>query len=378
MMEICKLSDIAKFTTGKLNSNAAEAGGNYPFFTCSPEPLRINTYAFNTEAIILAGNNAEGNFHIQYYEGKFNAYQRTYVIESCDASRVNLRYLYYALKMCLHHFKQISQGTATKFLTAKILNGFELPIPTIEKQNKIASLLGNLDKKIESNEIINKNLEQQAQELFKAWFVTFETFGGKMPSSWSVAKLGDIATIKTNSFSPAKTPTVMLEHYSIPAFDEQKYPVFELAANVKSNKYILTDNSVMISKLNPGIKRVWRPMCVSEFAVSSTEFIIFEANDPTYKDYVFSVIDSSTFSDWMCAHTTGSTNSRQRTTPSTTLEFQIALPTQEVVSDFCKIVTPMYDMIAQNTCENRKLAAFRDSLLPKLMSGELDVSNIDL
>ena len=80
------------------------------------------------------------------------------MIESCDASRVNLRYLYYALKMCLHHFKQISQGTATKFLTAKILNGFELPIPTIEKQNKIASLLGNLDKKIASNEIINKNL----------------------------------------------------------------------------------------------------------------------------------------------------------------------------------------------------------------------------
>lgn len=225
---------------------------------------------------------------------------------------------------------------------------------------------------------VNKNLEQQTQELFKAWFVTFETFGGKMPSSWSVAKLGDIATIKTNSFSPVKNPTVMLEHYSIPAFDEQKYPVFELASNVKSNKYILTDNSVMISKLNPNTKRVWRPMCISEFAVSSTEFIIFEANDPTYKDYVFSVIDSPVFSDWMCAHTTGSTNSRQRTTPSTTLEFQIALPTQEVVSDFCKIVTPMYDMIAQNTCENRKLAAFRDTLLPQLMSGELDVSNIDL
>lgn len=226
--------------------------------------------------------------------------------------------------------------------------------------------------------MVNKNLEQQTQEFFKAWFVTFEAFGGKMPSSWSVAKLGDIATIKTNSFSPSKNPTVMLEHYSIPAFDEQKYPVFELASNVKSNKYILTDNSVMISKLNPSTKRVWRPMCISEFAVSSTEFIIFEANDPTYKDYVFSVIDSPAFSDWMCAHTTGSTNSRQRTTPSTTLEFQIALPSQEIVSDFCKIVTPMYDMIAQNTCENRKLTVFRDSLLPKLMSGELDVSNIEI
>ena len=269
-------------------------------------------------------------------------------------------------------------GSGQPTIPMKTIRVLKVPVPSMKEQKIIASFMKSINHTIRNNEIINKNLEQQAQELFKAWFVTFETFGGKMPSSWSVAKLGDIATIKTNSFSPAKTPTVMLEHYSIPAFDEQKYPVFELAANVKSNKYILTDNSVMISKLNPGIKRVWRPMCVSEFAVSSTEFIIFEANDPTYKDYVFSVIDSSTFSDWMCAHTTGSTNSRQRTTPSTTLEFQIALPTQEVVSDFCKIVTPMYDMIAQNTCENRKLAAFRDSLLPKLMSGELDVSNIDL
>lgn len=204
MMEICKLSDIAKFTTGKLNSNAAEAGGNYPFFTCSPEPLRINTYAFNTEAIILAGNNAEGNFHIQYYEGKFNAYQRTYVIESCDASRVNLRYLYYALKMCLHHFKQISQGTATKFLTAKILNGFELPIPTIEKQNKIASLLGNLDKKIESNEIINKNLEQQAQAYFNELFVV------NADSNWQECTLSDIGSIVAGG-TPSKSK---LEYYA--------------------------------------------------------------------------------------------------------------------------------------------------------------------
>ena len=112
--------------------------------------------------------------------------------------------------------------------------------------------------------MINKNLEQQAQELFKAWFVTFEAFGGEMPSSLEAAKLGDIASIKTNRFSPTKNPTVMLEHYSIPAFDEQKYPIFELASNVKSNKYILTNNSVMISKLNPNTKRVLSLIHISE------------------------------------------------------------------------------------------------------------------
>lgn len=254
----------------------------------------------------------------------------------------------------------------------------EIDIPEIDYQRKVVRLLEDIREKMEINKKINKNLEQQAQELFKACFVTFEAFGGKMPSFWNVAKLGDIAAIKTNSFSPTKNPTVMLEHYSIPAFDEQKYPVFELASNVKSNKYILTNNSVMISKLNPDTKRVWRPICISAFAVSSTEFIIFEANDPTYKDFVFSVIDSAAFSNWMCAHTTGSTNSRQRTTPSATLEFQIALPDEKTITDFCAIVTPMYDAIAANVCENQRLAQLRDSILPKLMSGELDVSDIDL
>lgn len=162
-MDICKLGDIAKFTTGKLNSNAAQNNGRYPFFTCAPEALRIDEYAFDTEAIILAGNNAEGNFHIQHFKGKFNAYQRTYVIESLDENKVYTKYLYYALKTCLLHFKQISQGSATKFLTAKILNSFKLPMPEIDIQKKIAGILGNLDEKIEANIAINENLALRGQ-----------------------------------------------------------------------------------------------------------------------------------------------------------------------------------------------------------------------
>ena len=334
-----------------------------------------STKILNKGDMIISARGTVGEIASIPYPMTFN--QSCYGLRAKE-NMITSDFLYYLIKYNISILKNQTHGSVFDTITKSTFDEIWVDIPGIMMQDKIATILSIIDKKIELNYEINKNLIQQTQELFKAWFVTFEAFGGEMPSSWKSVKLGDIASIKTNSFSPAKNPTVMLEHYSIPAFDEQKYPVFELAANVKSNKYILTDNSVMISKLYPGIKRVWRPMCVSEFAVSSTEFIIFEANDPTYKDYVFSVIDSSTFSDWMCAHTTGSTNSRQRTTPSTTLEFQIALPTQEVVSDFCKIVTPMYDMIAQNTCENRKLAAFRDSLLPKLMSGELDVSNIDL
>lgn len=269
-------------------------------------------------------------------------------------------------------------GTTVTGIKQAEFRKIQINVPEISIQKKIGRFLRALDEKIEINSKINKNLEQQAQTIFKAWFVYFEPFDGEMPSDWVISRLGDIASIKTNSFSPVKNPDAQLEHYSIPAYDEQKYPVFESAAGVKSNKYMLSKNSVMISKLNPDTKRVWRPMCLSELAVSSTEFIIFEAFNPAYRDFVFSIIDSADFSDWMCAHTTRSTNSRQRTTPSATLEFQVALPDEKAITDFCAIVTPMYDTIASNICENQKLAQLRDSILPKLMSGELDVSDIDL
>ncbi len=226
--------------------------------------------------------------------------------------------------------------------------------------------------------LLNNNLEQQAQALFTAWFENFEPFGGVAPDSWKQVTLGDIAEIKTNSFNPQKNPDAQIEHYSIPAFDEKKYPVFESASDIKSNKYILTNNSVMASKLNPDTKRVWRPLCITDLAVSSTEFIIFEPFNPVYKDYVYSIIDSKGFTDWMCSHTTGSTNSRQRTAPGTTLNYLIWLPDQDVMDNFLSTVTPMYDLIAHNLSQNQELISLRDSLLPKLMSGELDVSNIDL
>lgn len=197
-----------------------------------------------------------------------------------------------------------------------------------------------------------------------------------MPNDWQETTLGKIATISTKSINPLKQPELYLEHYSIPAYDEQHYPVFEFASEIKSNKYVLTNNSVMISKLNPDTKRIWRPLCLSDNPVCSTEFIIYESFDAKHKDYLYSLIDSQAFSDYLCAHTTGSTNSRQRATPKTTLDFTCILPSNDVISQFCGIVTPMYDQIAENLIENQRLSALRDTLLPKLMNGEIDVSRV--
>lgn len=193
-----------------------------------------------------------------------------------------------------------------------------------------------------------------------------------------MSTLGQIAVIKTDSWSPSKNADSIVEHYSIPAFDEQHYPVFENASRIKSNKYILTPASVMISKLNPDIKRIWRPMCLSAYPVCSTEFIVYEAKKDGQKDYIYSILDSIPFFNHLCSHTTGSTNSRQRATPKSTLEFILLLPPDSVIEDFCHIVTPMYDLITSNIIENQSLARARDRLLPRLMDGELDVSELSI
>ena len=286
------------------------------------------------------------------------------------------QFLYYTMLQL--DFLQYNEGTTIPSLRTETLNRIELQIPSIDNQKRILRYLATIDNKITLNTAINENLESQAQAIFKSWFVDFEPFGGVMPGKWCETVLRNIATISTKSINPLKHPELYLEHYSIPAYDEQHYPVFEYANEIKSNKYVLTKNSVMISKLNPATKRIWRPLCLSDNPVCSTEFIVYEAINPKYKDYIYSLIDSQSFSDYLCAHTTGSTNSRQRATPKTTLDFPCVLPTDDTMSQFCGVVTPIYNQIGANLIENQRLAFLRDTLLPKLMNGEIDVSEVKI
>ena len=125
------LGEVAKIVTGKLNSEDAVENGMYPFFTCSQETYRTNSYAFDQEAVLLAGNNASAIYPLKIYNGKFNAYQRTYVISSLHQT-VSNKHLYYAIKDKLEDFKGSSQGTTTKFLTIKILDEIPVIIPNVE------------------------------------------------------------------------------------------------------------------------------------------------------------------------------------------------------------------------------------------------------
>lgn len=288
-------------------------------------------------------------------------------------------YLLYSLQsLYVQHQISWSEGTGTTVSNLRIphLEQIQIPYLPLEQQAKISSVLRALEEKIENNRRLNDNLEQQAQAIYHERFETVSP--NDLPSDWRIVTLGEVATISNKSFNPLKEPEILLEHYSIPAFDEARFPVFELSTSIKSNKFIIDASCFMISKLNPTTKRVWKPYCLTGNAVCSTEFIVYEAKDQSITDFLYSVIDSGSFSDFMCSHVTGSTGSRQRTTPSDTLSYELILPSEDELAEFQSLVSPMYAQMRINAIENDKLKRLRDSLLPKLMSGEIDVSSVHL
>ena len=235
-MKTKSLTQVCNITTGKLDANAEIFNGKYPFFTCAPNPLRIDTFAFDDDVILLAGNNAQGNFHIQRFTGKFNAYQRTYVITAKDGYDID--YIKYSLELSLQHLKRLAQGSQTKFLTMQILESFQIiDIPQDNQRNLIGSIR-EVDRKISLNTCIYAELEAMAKTLYDYWFVQFDfpdengkpyrTSGGEMvwneqlkreiPKGWSMTTVG-----KTLSKIP-NTSRILTSEYQregiIPVIDQ--------------------------------------------------------------------------------------------------------------------------------------------------------------
>lgn len=371
------LGEIAIFKTGKLNSNAAISNGEYPFFTCSPETLRINSYAFDQEAILLAGNNAEGNFSIKYYKGKFNAYQRTYVITPIRG-KVDIKFLYYALSLCLKQLKNMSQGTSTKFLTVTILNSFSVKLPSISDQRRIASILSSLDRKIELNNKINADLEEMAQTIFKNWFVDFEPFKdgkfvdselGMIPEGWKVGTLGDItknksAKVKERNdvkvISPVTTGELVLseEYFTKQVFSSSiaKYKIV--------NKGDFAYNPARVNIGSLGRNEFDFDGCVSPV------YVVFSVLDG-YENYFDLFRKTDFFKDSVASLAIGGV--RQSLSYDDLSSIEVIIPSENAVEEFNNLYNQMKKTIKANKLENSRLSTLRDTLLPRLMSGEIEV-----
>ncbi|MGG3688068.1 restriction endonuclease subunit S [Caldifermentibacillus hisashii] len=303
------------------------------------------------------------------------------------------KFMYYYLSQdgFFSYVTATAKGTKMPRGDKTAIMNYKINLPTIQEQENIVRILTSLDEKIEINNEINKKLEEMAQAIFKQWFVDFEfpnengepykSSGGEMveselgmiPKGWKVTTLDNIVNISTKSINPQNYAERVFEHYSIPALDNNKTPEIQMGKEIKSNKYLIDDNVILISKLNPNTKRIWKPIPQYKFAICSTEFIVYVPKENNIFYYVYEFINSDYFSEMLVSHATGSTGSRQRVKPKDTLNFKIYLPPVELMVKFSKAVKPMHDSISLKNLEIQKLVLTRDTLLPKLMSGEIRV-----
>lgn len=183
-----RLGDYIRIKTGKLDANASNPNGKYPFFTCSIEPLRINTYAYDCECVLVAGN---GDLNIKYYFGKFNAYQRTYIIESKDKNILTVPYLYCFLDNYLYVLRSQSIGGVIKYIKLANLTDIKMELPSVAEQNEIVKKVDRIKRIIN----LRKQQLEKLDLLIKSQFN--EMFGNcklNRPSSdW--VKIGTVAEV---------------------------------------------------------------------------------------------------------------------------------------------------------------------------------------
>ena len=191
-----KLGDLTKIRTGKLDANASSPNGKYPFFTCSKEPLRINSHSYDCECVLVAGN---GDLNVKYYNGKFDAYQRTYIIEDNGSNQLYMPYLYYFMEGYVEELRKLSIGGVIKYIKLGNLTEALIELPKIEDQRTIVDIL-NKSKRILS---YHQQQLQKLDELVKARFV--ELFGNPVINNkgWNVSDLGQL-TIKIGSGATPK------------------------------------------------------------------------------------------------------------------------------------------------------------------------------
>ncbi|KAF5044240.1 Type I restriction modification DNA specificity domain protein [anaerobic digester metagenome] len=273
----------------------------------------------------------------------------------------------------------------------RLASEIEINVPDITTQKKIASILSSIDQKIDINLQMNQTLEEIGQAMFKHWFVHYEfpnenelpykSSGGKMvdselgkiPIGWKVGKIKDLLVRITDTVNPLDYPNKLFFHYSIPSYDSGKTPIKELGNQINSQKFVVKKNSILVSKLNPDIPRIWAVRLANEeLSICSTEFQVLVPKIDKYS-FVYYLFHSNYVKETMIAQVTGTSKSHQRIRPDDILNIEIVIPPKDYFLKFEELFKEFISLSDINITQNKILSKIRDSLLPKLISGKIRV-----
>lgn len=354
----------------------------------------LDKFDYDREGIVLSaiGANCGSTF---YASGKWSCIKNTIrIFPKNDA--IDLKYFFYMTKA--PNFWPI-RGSAQPFISQTDIREMYMQIPDVAVQRKIGKILFELEEKIDVNNALVKTLEDIAQTIFKSWFIDFDPVKSKMagrepvgmddataalfpdsmeeseigpiPKGWEVTTLAKIVQISKKTVNPQLSPTVKFNHYSIPAFDSGRYPDVAEGETIHSGKFILDIPSILVSKLNPKMQRIWTVPNPQENSVCSTEFIVLNAISEDYFSFINQMVRGARFQESFIGMATGSTGSRQRVRPDEILRLPVVIPGMPMIQAFSKVTNDSIHNIDLMKEQIQVLKEIRDSLLPKLIAGEL-------
>jgi type I restriction enzyme S subunit len=393
------LSGVLSFQNGKSSPDRAD-GLPYPVYGSNGVIGFTNDWNAEADTIVIG---RVGSYCGSLYFSR----QRCWITD--NAIRANAlpdndgKFLFYLLQsLNLNHWRA---GSGQPLLNQAILGGVAASVPGPREQRAIAQILGTLDDKIELNRRMNETLEAMARALFKSWFVDFDpgrakaeghdsglpksipdlfpdrfddSALGEIPRGWEVGRFGDVVEHLRDPENPLESPDVLFRHFSIPAFDDCQWPKNELGDDIRSLKSDVPPGVILLSKLNPEIERVWLVDVQSgDRAICSTEFLVLRPRSPYGRAYTYCLARSPLFRQQIEALVTGTSKSHQRAPVDAILNLAVVRPFNPILDAFERTASPLLDRTLACRRESHTLASLRDTLLPRLISGELRVKDAE-
>ena len=312
-----------------------------------------STKLLKRDDIIISARGTVGEIAMIPFPMAFN--QSCYGIRAKDG--IDNTFLYYLIKNSIRKLKAITHGSVFDTITRDTFANIEVNIPDFDIQSKIAKILSNIDDKIENNRRINNNLEQQAEALFKSWFEDFEFTNGLCPDNWSYKKLSTIATISSGKRPPIKSE-VCNKETPIPIVGATSVVGFTSEPNQ-------TDKILVIGRVGTHgiVQRFSSPCWASDNTLVITSYHYEFTNQILHRIDYLSMNRGST---------------QPLITQGDIKKVMVLIPDEEIIGKFESIAGSLMDKWEANIKENLNLLSLRDNLLPKLMSGELDLSKINI
>jgi type I restriction enzyme S subunit len=379
-----ELGEVARLSWGDTSTTKGSytRSGWVAYSASGPDGL-LPYFDHEVEAVVISAIGAQcGKTWLA--RGRWSSIKNTMWMQAVP-SLAHTGFLYHATR--LPDFWP-RRGAAQPFISLGDAKRTVVSLPPPKAQRRIAAVLSAFDELIESNKRRVVLLEHLARSLYQEWFLHFRFPGhdevdvvdsvlGPIPEGWEVRAVGEIAKLHRRPVKPAMEAEAAFELFSIPAFDRWGVPELERGGAIRSGKQAIDGECVLLSKLNPRIKRVWFAVPSTQRGVSSTEFLVWIGVEAS-NAWLWAMFSGDAFQRWLLGVSGGTSTSHQRVKPQDVEAHVLPFAPPELREAFDRLATPALRQVVALRRRNRTLAATRDLLLPRLVTGRLDISDIDL